>query len=105
MLLLLLLLLVRGAIFLLLGKLCELYPEVMTPHSEGLISVFVRTLKSEMLSKTKKKPDLSVIGGALRGLCAYLVNFSQSAAEGVCVCMCVQVNISLCVHVYVCVCR
>ena len=34
-----------------------------------------------MLSKSKK-PEMSVIGGCLRGLSCYLVNFSQSVAEG-----------------------
>ena len=34
-----------------------------------------------MLSKSKK-PEMSVIGGCLRGLNSYLVNFSQSVAEG-----------------------
>lgn len=73
---------VRGAIFHLLGRLCELYPEVMMGHSEKLVGIFMRTLKSEMVSKAKKKPDMPVIGGVLRGLCSYLVNFSQSVAEG-----------------------
>ena len=34
-----------------------------------------------MLSKNKK-PEMSVIGGCLRGLNSYLVNFSQSVTEG-----------------------
>ena len=34
-----------------------------------------------MLSKSKK-PEMSVIGGCLRGVSSYLVNFSQSVAEG-----------------------
>ena len=34
-----------------------------------------------MQSKTKK-PEMAVIGGCLRGLNSYLVNFSQSVAEG-----------------------
>ena len=38
---------------------------------------------SQMLSKSKK-PEMSVIGGCLRGLNSYLVNFSQSVAEGTC---------------------
>ena len=37
---------------------------------------------AQMLSKSKKKPEMSVIGGCLRGLCSYLTNFSQSVAEG-----------------------
>ena len=74
--------LVRGGIFQLLGTLCEVYPEFMTCHSERLIDIFMRTLKSEMGTKAKKKPDMPVIGGCLRGLCSYLVNFSQSVAEG-----------------------
>ena len=36
----------------------------------------------QMLSKSKKKPEMTVIGGCLRGLCSYLTNFSQSVAEG-----------------------
>lgn len=39
-----------------------------------------------MLSKSKKKPEMPVIGGCLRGLCSYLTNFSQSVAEGTHVC-------------------
>ena len=35
----------------------------------------------QMLSTTKK-PEMTVIGGALRGLDAYLVNFTQSLSEG-----------------------
>ena len=73
---------VRGGIFQLLGTLCELYPEFMTCHSERIIDIFMRTLKSEMLAKTKKKPDMPVIAGCLKGLCSYLVNFSQSVSEG-----------------------
>ena len=38
-------------------------------------------LHHQMLSKSKK-PEMAVIGGCLRGLNSYLVNFSQSAAEG-----------------------
>ncbi|CAI8051259.1 DNA-dependent protein kinase catalytic subunit [Geodia barretti] len=72
---------VRAGIFHLLGLFCELYPEHSLTLSERLISIFMRTLKSEMLSKSKK-PEMAVIGGCLRGLNSYLVNFSQSAAEG-----------------------
>ena len=75
---------VRASIFNLLGKMCALYPEVMTCHSERLIDVFMRTLQSEMMVKGKKKPDMPVIAGALQGLCSYLVNFSQSVSEGGC---------------------
>ncbi len=72
----------RAAIFNLLGKLCELYPEVMTCHSERLIDIYMRTLQAQMAPKAKKKPDMPVIAGVLRGLQFYLVNFSQSVAEG-----------------------
>ena len=41
-----------------------------------------------MLSKSKKKPEMPVIGGCLRGLCSYLTNFSQSVTEGTQVCAC-----------------
>ncbi len=73
---------VRAAIFNLLGKLCELYPEVMTCHYERLIDIYMRTLQSEMVTKAKKKLEMPVIAGVLRGLRSYLVNFSQSAEEG-----------------------
>ncbi len=72
-------LIVRGGIFQLLGRLCELYPEVMTCHSEGLIKIMAGTLK---LENGKKKPDMPVIGGCLKGLCSYLINFTQSVSEG-----------------------
>ncbi len=76
---------VRGGIYQLLGTLCEVYPELMVGHSGRLVDVYVRTLRSEMLGKGSKKPEMSIIGGCLRGLCCYLVNFSQSFAEGMCV--------------------
>ena len=77
----------RGGIYQLLGTLCEVYPELMVGHSGRLVEVYVRTLRSEMLGKGSKKPEMSIIGGCLRGLCSYLVNFSQSFTEGVCVCV------------------
>ena len=47
-----------------------------------LVDIYVRTLRAEMMGKANKKPEMSIIGGCLRGLCSYLVNFSQSVAEG-----------------------
>ena len=38
--------------------------------------------RAEMMGKANKKPEMSIILGCLRGLCSYLVNFSQSVAEG-----------------------
>ena len=74
---------VRGGIFRVLGKLCEVYPECMVPMSDRLVDMYVRTLKTEMVSKQqKKKPDMPLIGGCLRGLTSYLTQFSQSVAEG-----------------------
>ncbi len=58
-------LIVRGGIFQLLGRLCELYPEIMTCHSEGLIKIMAGTLK---LENGKNNPDMPVIGGCLKGL-------------------------------------
>lgn len=56
----------------------------MVAMSERLVDIYIKTLKSEMLSKQqKKKPDMPVIGGCLRGLGAYLTQFSQSVAEGI----------------------
>lgn len=74
----------RGGIFEVLGTLSEMYPECMVPMSDRLVDIYMKTLKSEMLSKQqlKKKPDMPVIGGCLRGLSAYLTQFSQSVAEG-----------------------
>ncbi len=71
----------KGGIFHLLGRLCDLYPEVMTRYSDRLIDIYMRTLKSEMGAKSKK-PDMPVIGGVLKGLCSYLINFSQAASDG-----------------------
>ena len=83
---------VRGGIFQVLGTLSEVYPEVMVSMSDRLVDIYMKTLKTEMLSKQqKKKPDMPVIGGCLRGLCSYLTQFSQSVAEGLCVCVCVCV--------------
>ena len=73
---------VRGGIYQLLGTLCEVYPELMVAHSDRLVDIYVRTLRAEMMGKANKKPEMSIIGGCLRGLCSYLVNFSQSVAEG-----------------------
>ena len=38
-------------------------PECMVSNSERLVEIYMRTLRSEMLSKSKKKPDMPVIGG------------------------------------------
>ena len=75
---------VRGSIFEVLGTLSEVYPECMVPMSNRLVDIYMKTLKSEMLSKQqlKKKPDKPIISGCLRGLSAYLTQFSQSVAEG-----------------------
>ena len=52
--------------------------------SSRLVDIFMKTLKTEMVTKQqqKKRPDMPVIGGCLRGLSAYLTQFSQSVAEG-----------------------
>ena len=69
--------------FQLLGTLCELYPECMNRYAERLVDIFTRTLKAEMTGpKAKKKPDMPIIAGCLRGLTSYLVNFSQLMNEG-----------------------
>ena len=75
----------RGGIFQVLGTLSEVYPECMVSMSERLVDIYMKTLKTEMVTKQKqkKKPDMPVIGGCLRGLSAYLTQFSQSVAEGV----------------------
>ena len=74
---------VRGGIFRVLGKLCEVYPECMVSMSDRLVDMYIKTLKTEMVSKQqKKKPDMPLIGGCLRGLTSYLTQFSQSVAEG-----------------------
>ena len=74
---------VRGGIFRVLGKLCEVYPECMVSMSDRLVDMYVKTLKAEMVSKQqKKKPDMPLIGGCLRVLTSYLTQFSQSVAEG-----------------------
>ena len=52
------------------------------------MSALLTPSHAQMLSKSKKKPEMSVIGGCLRGLCSYLTNFSQSVAEGTHVCAC-----------------
>jgi DNA-dependent protein kinase catalytic subunit len=55
----------------------------MVPMSDRLVDMYVKTLKTEMVSKQqKKKPDMPLIGGCLRGLTSYLTQFSQSVAEG-----------------------
>lgn len=53
------------------------------PMSDRLVDMYVKTLRTEMVSKQqKKKPDMPLIGGCLRGLTSYLTQFSQSVAEG-----------------------
>ena len=32
----------------------------------------------------KKKPEMAIVSGCLRGLSSYLINFTQSAVEGDC---------------------
>ena len=40
-----------------------------------------------MVSKKGKKVELPIIAGCLKGLTAYLNNFTQSASEGTCMYM------------------
>jgi DNA-dependent protein kinase catalytic subunit len=69
---------VRGAIYHLLGVLCELFPEHLMEKSPRLVEIYVKTLKYEMTAKKGKKFELSVIAGCLKGLAAYLQSFAES---------------------------
>ena len=39
---------VRGGVFHILGTLCELFPEHMTPYADKLVDMYLRTLKGEV---------------------------------------------------------
>lgn len=71
---------VRGGVFHLLGTLCELYPEHMTEYSRKLVGIYLKTLKDEMLSQTKKS-ELQVVAGCLKGLGGYLTNFEHDPSS------------------------
>ena len=88
---------VKQKIYHLLGVIAEMYPELMINYSDRLVDMYVRTIKNQMTSKTKK-PDLPLIVGSLQGLSHLLVQFTQSAEEGnfVCLSYCVYV----CVEVF-----
>ncbi|EDO42728.1 predicted protein [Nematostella vectensis] len=60
----------------------KVFPEHMLGNADRLISIYINLLNSEMKSKGNKSPDKQVIAGCLKGLSSYLVNFTQSAAEG-----------------------
>ncbi|XP_061175418.1 DNA-dependent protein kinase catalytic subunit-like [Saccostrea echinata] len=66
---------VKESIYVILGLLAEIYPEHMTEYAGKLTDIYLRALKAEMTSKTKK-PELTVISGCLEGLASCLVNFT-----------------------------
>jgi len=72
---------VKQRIYHLLGVIAEVYPELMINYSDRLLDMYVRTIKIQMTSKTKK-PELPLIAGSLQGLGHLLVQFTQSADEG-----------------------
>ena len=71
---------VKSNVLALLGHLCRHHPLQLVDRSKKILALFTSTLKTEMTSKLRK-PDLSVIAGALEGLCSLLYNFTQSADE------------------------
>ncbi|XP_048576196.1 DNA-dependent protein kinase catalytic subunit isoform X3 [Nematostella vectensis] len=73
---------VRFWLYTILGVFAEVFPEHMLGNADRLISIYINLLNSEMKSKGNKSPDKQVIAGCLKGLSSYLVNFTQSAAEG-----------------------
>ncbi len=68
--------------FVLLGKVSELFPEDMDKYAPRLAEVFLRTLKTEM--KSKKKPDMPVIAGCLKAINDFLVKFSPEGTSSLC---------------------
>ncbi|XP_065059919.1 DNA-dependent protein kinase catalytic subunit-like isoform X2 [Rhopilema esculentum] len=71
---------VRGALFNINGVIAEKFPEHSTSNAERFGTICLKTLKQQMV--VSKKPEFLVIGGCLRGLAGYLVNFTQSMEEG-----------------------
>jgi hypothetical protein len=65
---------VRSAILRCIGLLAELYPEQMTEKCNQLFTLYIETLTKQF--KTKK-PDLTVLVGAVRGFTSFLVNFAN----------------------------
>ena len=72
---------VKQRIYHLLGVIAEVYPELMINYSDRLVDLYVRTIKTQMTSKTKK-PEMPLIVGSLQGLSHLLTQFTQSAEEG-----------------------
>ncbi|CAD5112585.1 DgyrCDS1798 [Dimorphilus gyrociliatus] len=64
-------------LFRILGYLGELHPEYMMNYSEKLTDLFIKSLKTEITSKTRK-PEFQIISGTFYGLSHLLVNFSPS---------------------------
>ncbi len=54
-----------------------------------------------MVAKKGKKLELPVIAGCLKGLTAYLYNFTQSASEGIQYMSCMSYTCTCIVHVHV----
>eukprot|EP00048_Salpingoeca_helianthica_P009248 m.132741 g.132741 ORF g.132741 m.132741 type:complete len:3967 (+) comp14817_c0_seq1:97-11997(+) len=65
----------------LLGLLSERFPGEMAGRDAMLLNVFMGSLQQEM-NKQDKKPDMSLIAGALRGLTSFLVHFTQPFEDG-----------------------
>ena len=70
----------RGALYTLMGTLAENYPDMMIDKSDRLLSLYLSFLKQE--TSSKRKPELLVVSGCLRGLTGLLVHFTQSQLEG-----------------------
>jgi hypothetical protein len=63
---------VRSAILRCVGLISELYPHHVADKSKQLLALFVDTLNKQIKSK---KPDFTLLTGAIRGLSSFLVHF------------------------------
>ncbi|XP_033121520.1 DNA-dependent protein kinase catalytic subunit-like [Anneissia japonica] len=71
---------VRHKLYEILGVFAAFYPELMVNYSEKLLKIYLRALKEQMTSTTKK-PELTAISGCLTGLTHFLTSFTQSCEE------------------------
>uniref|UniRef100_A0A3Q4MQ59 DNA-dependent protein kinase catalytic subunit n=1 Tax=Neolamprologus brichardi TaxID=32507 RepID=A0A3Q4MQ59_NEOBR len=72
---------VLGKVYELLGVLAEVHPSEMVNSSDKLYRAYLGELKDQMTSSTKE-PKLLVVAGCLRGITALMVNFTKTMEEG-----------------------
>jgi len=71
---------VKANILQLLGMIAQHYPSIVSMDAEQLIRIFVRVADYELF-QTKKKPELLLVSGALKGLNSFLFSFGDFGDE------------------------